>query len=175
MTGSSCSLCQTLQFLFTVPNSAVLAHLNSMPNSVPIFSAVRAQVGRAARAPVQGRQTGYWLYLEKESLHKKSFIWETLNLLRCVDCSTDTKTVGNKQKRWRKKCILCYVSCLNCPVSSVMCYVLCVMCHVAHVTCHVSPVACPVSSVTCHMSPVINANSHSHRPSPWVKLPHYAQ
>ena len=57
------------QFLFTVPNSAVLAHLNfvpnsavlaylnSVPNSVPIFSAVRAQVCRAARAPVQGRQT----------------------------------------------------------------------------------------------------------------------
>ena len=33
---------------------------------------------------------------------------------------------------------------------------------------------CHVLCVTCHLSHVINANSHSHKPSPW-KLPQYAQ
>ena len=73
-----------------------------------------------------------------------------MNLLTCVDSSTDSKN-GQKQIERGPN----FVSLFS-GVSSQM---SCVGCQVSHVRCH-------LLCVTCYLSPVTNANSHSHRPSP---------
>ena len=51
---------------------------------------------------------------------KKSRIWETLNVLMCADCSTNTKTDKSNQKGdIREKCVMCYLSHVTFYVSHV--------------------------------------------------------
>ena len=85
------------------------------------------------------------------SINPKSCIRDILNILTCVDSSTNTKR-DRFRKKGKRKNVTCHESFVMCPMSGVRC-------QVSHVMCHMSCVACP-------LSPVTNANSQSHKPSP---------
>ena len=74
--------------------------------------------------------------------------YQTLNLSKCADCSTDTKMDRNKQKRKKEK-----------KTQKIVCHISRVRCHVSHVPCHRSPVAChlqltPIDKINRFFSPL---------------------
>ena len=60
--------------------------------------------------------------------YKNTAYWGTLNLLTCVDSSTETNKFKYKSMQWIEEKII-YSKC----------YLSCAMCHMSPVTCHLTP------------------------------------